>query len=301
MAPELVMESDYDQRVDVWSLGCILYILLSGAPPFTGQTKEQISHSIMNKDPAFNTPEWKKISPEAKDFCENCLEKQMSNRPTVKQLLSHPWIEKYVQSAVVGSETQLGIAASLMAYRKATLLQSGVISFLTNLLATAEDLQDYVEMFEMMDTSKDGYLTIDELKAGIQEQMGSFYFKRTDWDQVLVSMDTNGDGRIDFTEFISAAYDRSKLLCRENLKIAFKMFDLDGNGSITKDELRQVFGGGGESDLLHRFEKVWMKILEEVDTDGNQEIDYDEFVVAMEKVLLQQATFMKKRTLNDQN
>jgi len=124
-------------------------------------------------------------------------------------------------------------------------------------------------MFEMMDTSKDGFLTIDELKAGIQQQMGSFYFKRTDWDQVLVSMDTNGDGRIDFTEFISAAYDRSKLLCRENLNIAFKMFDLDGNGSITKDELRQVFGGGGESDLLHRFEKVWMKILEEVDTDGN--------------------------------
>jgi Ca2+-binding EF-hand superfamily protein len=47
-----------------------------------------------------------------------------------------------------------------------------------------------------------------------------------------------------------------------------------------------VFSGGGQSALLHRFEKVWMKILEEVDTDGNQEIDYDEFVVAMEKVLL---------------
>ena len=75
MAPELVMESDYDQRVDVWSLGCLLYILLSGSPPFSGKTKEEISHSIMNRDPAFNGPEWKKISPEAKDFCENCLEK----------------------------------------------------------------------------------------------------------------------------------------------------------------------------------------------------------------------------------
>ena len=63
-------------------------------------------------------------------------------------------------------------------------------------------------MFEIMDTSKDGYLTIDELKVGIQTPMGSFYFKRTDWDQVLLSMDTDGDGRIDFTEFIAAAYDR---------------------------------------------------------------------------------------------
>lgn len=43
MAPELVMESEYDSRVDVWSLGCILYILLSGTPPFSGSNKEEIS------------------------------------------------------------------------------------------------------------------------------------------------------------------------------------------------------------------------------------------------------------------
>jgi Ca2+-binding EF-hand superfamily protein len=63
------------------------------------------------------------------------------------------------------------------------------------------------------------------------------------------------------------------------------MFDLDGNGSITKEELKHVFSGGNQSALLQRFEKVWISILAEVDTDGNQEIDYGEFVVAMEKVL----------------
>lgn len=301
MSPELVMDSGYDQRVDVWSLGCLMYILLSGQPPFKGNNKEEIGHSVMNTEPAFNTAEWRKISAEAKDFIETCLEKQSQNRPSINKLLDHQWINKMVKGPVVDSEIQLGIAASLIAFRKANLLQSGVISFLTNLLATTEDLHDYVEMFEVMDTSKDGFLSIDELKVGIQSQMGSFYFKRTDWDEVLLSMDTDGNGRIDFTEFITAAYDRRKLLCRENLKIAFEMFDLDGNGQITKEELRQVFSGGSQSALLQRFERVWSKILEEVDTDGNQEINFEEFAVAMEKMLLQQATFMKKRTLNNQN
>jgi calcium-dependent protein kinase len=46
----------------------------------------------------------------------------------------------------------------------------------------------------------------------------------------LISIDTNGDGRVDFTEFISAAYNRTKLVSEKNLEIAFKMFDIDGNG-----------------------------------------------------------------------
>jgi calcium-dependent protein kinase len=63
-------------------------------------------------------------------------------------------------------------------------------------------------MFEMMDTSKDGYLTIDELKNGLKSPIGTFYFKNTDWDEILISIDTDGNGMIDFSEFLAAAFDR---------------------------------------------------------------------------------------------
>lgn len=46
MAPELVEELEYDNRVDVWSTGVIAYILLSGIPPFFGKSKEGIYNSI---------------------------------------------------------------------------------------------------------------------------------------------------------------------------------------------------------------------------------------------------------------
>ena len=67
-------------------------------------------------------------------------------------------------------------------------------------------------MFFQMDTSKDGFLSIDELKVGMKDSMGTMYFKQTDWDILMVSMDTNHDGQIDFTEFITAAFNRVKLL-----------------------------------------------------------------------------------------
>ena len=57
-------------------------------------------------------------------------------------------------------------------------------------------------------------------------------------------LDTNRDGKIDYGEFITAAVNRTKLLNEENLRIAFTLFDKDGNGSISKDELKAVFHGG---------------------------------------------------------
>ena len=55
---------------------------------------------------------------------------------------------------------------------------------------------------------------------------------------MVKAMDANGDGRIDYTEFITAAYNRECLLSSQNLEAAFKIFDADGNGSIDLEELK---------------------------------------------------------------
>jgi calcium-dependent protein kinase len=58
----------------------------------------------------------------------------------------------------------------------------------------------------------------------------AMYFEANDWIEVLQSMDVDGNGKIDFTEFIAAAYNKQKLLNEENLHTAFKIFDMDGDG-----------------------------------------------------------------------
>jgi len=109
---------------------------------------------------------------------------------------------------VIREETQFNIAKNLVQFRRANVLQAAVISFLSNILSSAESLHEYTQMFQMMDVTKDGFLTIDEIKKGIEMHHCAMYFEANDWAEVLHSMDADGNGKIDFTEFIAAAYNK---------------------------------------------------------------------------------------------
>lgn len=86
-------------------------------------------------------------------------------------------------------------------------------------------------MFNRIDSTHDGVITKEELKKYLATSTELTDSQSDqDWNEILESIDANGDGNIDFTEFISAAYNRQKLLNAENIEIAFNLFDLDGDG-----------------------------------------------------------------------
>lgn len=111
---------------------------------------------------------------------------------------------------------------------------------------------------------------------------------------IIDSIDTDGDGVIDYSEFIAAAYNREMLLSQQNLQVAFNMFDQDGNGQITLQELKSIFNRGTVSE---RSDDVWENILAEVDENGDNEISFDEFKNAMTKILRMRATFLGDKTI----
>lgn len=75
MAPEIVKEDKYDEKVDIWSVGVIAFILISGRPPFRGKNKNEIFSSIKHTELAFEHEIWNKVSTEAKDFIRRALVK----------------------------------------------------------------------------------------------------------------------------------------------------------------------------------------------------------------------------------
>jgi serine/threonine protein kinase len=94
VAPE-VLKKSYTEACDLWSLGVIVYMLLSGAPPFYGKNDEAIKASIIQGVYSFPTELFRDVSREATEFVETLLSYDVSYRCTAEQSLHHPWLASH--------------------------------------------------------------------------------------------------------------------------------------------------------------------------------------------------------------
>ncbi|GAB4817904.1 hypothetical protein N2152v2_004950 [Parachlorella kessleri] len=105
MAPEIVRHQKYSQAVDLWSLGVVLYILLSGRPPFDGKDREAVQAAIERG--AYSTDDWgwEQVSLDAKDLLRRLLEVDPARRITAAECLQHPWLAPTSAPAATAAST----------------------------------------------------------------------------------------------------------------------------------------------------------------------------------------------------
>ncbi|KAK1709692.1 kinase-like domain-containing protein [Colletotrichum acutatum] len=92
-APEIVKDERYSKSVDMWALGCVLYTLLCGFPPFYDESIEVLTEKVAKGQYTFLSPWWDDISKSAQDLISHLLTVDPEKRYTITEFLAHPWIK----------------------------------------------------------------------------------------------------------------------------------------------------------------------------------------------------------------
>lgn len=271
VAPEVLLKR-YGPEADVWTAGVILYILLSGVPPFWAETQQGIFDAVLKGYIDFESDPWPLISDSAKDLIRKMLCSRPSERLTAHEVLCHPWIcdsgvapDRALDPAVLSRLKQFSAMNKLKKMALRVIAES----------LSEEEIAGLREMFKAMDTDNSGAITFDELKAGLRRYGSTL--KDTEIRDLMDAADVDNSGTIDYGEFIAATVHLNKLEREEHLVAAFRYFDKDGSGYITMDELQQACTEHNMTDVLLE------DIIREVDQDNDGRIDYGEFVAMMQK------------------
>lgn len=92
-APEIVKDERYSKSVDMWALGCVLYTLLCGFPPFYDESIQVLTEKVARGQYTFLSPWWDDISHQAQDLVSHLLTVDPTRRYTIQEFLEHPWIK----------------------------------------------------------------------------------------------------------------------------------------------------------------------------------------------------------------
>ncbi|KMZ60204.1 Calcium-dependent protein kinase 3 [Zostera marina] len=270
VAPE-VLKNRYGPEADVWSAGVILYILLAGVPPFWGENEDGIFKSILHGHIDFYSAPWPSISTSAKELVKCMLQKDAKARLTAVQILDHPWVKKDGEA----SDTPLdnAVLSRMKQFRAMNKLKKVALKVIAQNLSE-EEIMGLKEMFKSIDTDNNGMITLDELKAGLPK-LGT-KLSESEVMQYMEAADVDGNGSVDYMEFISATMHMNRMEREEHLYKAFEYFDGDRSGYITIEELEQALTKYNMGD-----EKTIKEIIAEVDTDNDGRINYEEFTTMM--------------------
>ncbi len=273
-SPEVLL-NNYNEKCDIWSCGIIFYLLLSGKFPYFGKTENDVVEKILSQKVEFNFPIFDQISSEAKDLIKKCLIYDKNKRISAEEALNHEFFSNIDLNNIYQEKIDLKeVLSSLKYFSKHSKFYQVVLAFLSHNYAEKSQLEKLKKIFYKIDKNLDGKLSKEELMSAYKT--AGIKIKKHQLERIIQSMDFDNNGYIEYEEFIRATISKENLFTDVNLKTAFDMFDLDKNGSISLNEIKEVLGIKKNDD-----DKVIEELMNEVQRTGNEEITFEQFKESM--------------------
>ena len=238
IAPE-VFKNKYNEKADIWACGIILYTMLCGHPPFMGNKEDTIKNKILNGKLCFPEKEFKNVSNDVIMYIKQLLEYDPDKRLSAEQALENQWLKTMSEKTDDEIVLSCDIITNLNKFKSIVTLQKATLAFLANQISINQEIQKLKDEFDKIDENKDGEISKDELIKCFEAMYPSGEaIKRA--NEIFAEIDFNHDGSISFSEFLTVNMKKEQLLNEDMLTKAFKLFDLDGNGYITINELKET-------------------------------------------------------------
>jgi calcium-dependent protein kinase len=266
IAPE-VFDGFYNEKCDLWSCGVIMYILLSGSPPFNGLSSYQIVSRIRKGKYSLEDQLWSNISSSAKRLLQKLLEKDPKKRISAAEAFKDPWIRDLSQEARNDEEIQR-LMTRLTEFNRTNKLKEAIQTFILTQVMMSQELNVIEKTFQAIDKDGDGIISKVELSDYLLTTMDAEAASR-ETERILGNM--NGDC-IEHIEFMRITVESKIWLSHENLRRAFLMFDKGNHGKLSKEEIVNILSGGLEID-----DGIKEHFLQELFGDGDFEINMQSF------------------------
>ena len=286
IAPE-VLRKQYTEKCDLWSCGVILYILLAGKPPFGGKNDQEVIKNVLKGVYDLNGIEFDRISDNAIDLIRKLLVVNVNDRITAEQALNHQWFKDYNTKEIYNQIEDENIINNLLNniknYKRESAIQETALAYLVHNFPQMPDVVNACKLFNQIDVNDDGKINKDELYKGLKTRLRMKNLKK-EVDIIFKNIDMDGNGYIEYEEFVRAAVNKEFFVSDEVIDFAFKFFDKDNSGSITFDEIKEIFL---DSMIKKSKEDISLKkIISEVDKNGDGVISYEEFSLVMKRLII---------------
>jgi len=275
VAPQ-VLAGKYDQSSDLWSLGVIMYVVLCGYPPFYGETDADVLAKVRLGNFSFNASDWKNVSEDAKNLIRLLLKMNPRDRYTAEQALNHIWVRNKAPKSAGTTLSNGKLMDNLKGFRSQNKLKKAALHVIASQLGEAQ-IKALRDTFMTLDENGDGLLTVNEMKEGLTKS--GLKEIPADLQQIMQEVDSDGSGIIDYTEFLAATLDKKVYMAEDVCWQAFRIFDRNGDGKICKKEISMVLNDEGVQETCM---KDMAELMKEIDTNGDGEIDFQEFLQMMQ-------------------
>ena len=288
-SPE-VIDDLYDELSDEWSCGVLMYILLCGVPPFTGDNESEIFANIKKGKFYFDKPEFNNVSENCKKLIKKLLEPNPKKRIKASKALHEPFFKENYINGMREDVKKEDIEKLLTIEKLPSKFHELIEAYLCYNFINKEEEKNLRKIFRYLDRNEKNRLVEDDFKFAFDSN--NIEYVDEDINRIMEILDSDGNNSIEYQEFLRGMCDKEALHSDENLKSVFEAIDEDRKGYINVQDIKNFIFKKIEIE-----DNKFLDYLNRIGMNLSSQLKYDEFVdIIREKKL---ASIIKPKTKSE--